>query len=287
MIKKFECKECKQRFEADDSKIVNCPHCHSDNVEYSSFHIPSWVWKSIGGIIILIGLLYCIRNIDWNEFWSKNKSGQSTESSYTTNFQLDNTYIEETGLELPPEIEISTLNYIENKGYSFNVALKNIEASDIYIAILDPYNDNKVIAKSRDGAFTNIPYSNVDGNIYTLAVFNAKNDTIICKKEQVPGFVKQEKVSKKLSIDDLQSKINHRDESLIGVGKNDYLSPNYKLTFTGLPKDAINKPQNLYEVFEKLDMETWIYVKVSSLQYDDMNRISEITLIVKESNDNF
>lgn len=286
MIKKFECKNCKTRFEADDANIVTCPYCQSDNVEYATFHVPSKVWKIVGVFVLFIGVIGGLFLVDWSNLFKSTRKEQSTDSIDSISVVTDSVYLAETGLELPPEIEIGELAF-DGDGYSFATNVKNLEITNIYYAVLDPYNEKNVVAKSDDGKFKNVPYSKADGSIYTIAVFDAKNDTILCKKPEVTGFIKQKSVSTKMSVAELQAKIDKRDQSLMGVGENDYLSPDYTLTFVGLPKDAPNKPKNLYDVFEKLDMETWVSVTVSSLDYDDMNRISGITLKVKESNDNF
>ncbi|MBO4673399.1 MAG: zinc ribbon domain-containing protein [Bacteroidaceae bacterium] len=287
MIRKFECKNCKKRFEADDANEVVCPHCQSDNVEYATFHIPSKVWKTSGIIVLMIGVVYGLSLVSWeNLFANGGKETATPPDSDTIRIVLNQQYTNETGEEIPPEIEIGSRTF-EGVGYSFAATVKNLKVTDFYYAVLDPYNEQNVIVRSDDGRFKDVPYSKADGSIYTIAVFDAKTDTILCKMEQVTGFIKQKSVSKKMSVSELQAKIDKRDPSLMGVGENDYLSPNYTLTFVGLPKDAPNKPENLYDVFEKLDMETWTSVKVSSLEYDDMNRISGITLKVQESNDNF
>lgn len=286
MIRKFECKACKTRFEADDSNAVVCPHCQSDNVEYAQFRISSKMWKICGGFVVFAGLVCVAFLVDWRGLFPQNEDTLTTDLINIQDEKNDSIYMAETGSGLPPEIERTELNF-EGEGYSFDMMVKYLKTSNIYFAVLDPYNDKKIIAKSNDGHFTNVPYSKADGSIYTLAVYDAAMDTILCKMEQVTGFIKQKSVSKKMTVSELQAKIDKRDPSLIGVGENDYLAPNYTLTFVGLPKDAPNKPENLYDVFEKLDMETWVSVTVSSLDYDDMNRISGITLKVKESNDNF
>ena len=85
------------------------------------------------------------------------------------------------------------------------------------------------------------------------------------------------------SEQELQSKINNRDATLMGIGENDYLSPEYTLKLNGLSSDAVNIPSTLGEVFDKLDNEIWESVKVTSLEYDDMNRINKIVLSVKDN----
>ena len=55
-----------------------------------------------------------------------------------------------------------------------------------------------------------------------------------------------------------------------------------KLSQFVLPKDAVNVPSTLGEVFDKLDNEIWESVKVNALEYDEMNRIVKISMSIKE-----
>ena len=169
----------------------------------------------------------------------------------------------------------------EDNGYSFEVSIENPPAVKCYVAVLDAYNVKKIITKSNNGKFKDVPFSEADGGCYNIALFDASADTLICSIEK-PGFIRQKAVSKRMTVAELQSRIDKRDESLMGVGENDYLNPEYKLKFIGLPGDAVNVPSTLGEVFDKLDNEIWSSVKVKSLDYDDMNRISMINLSIKE-----
>lgn len=277
MIRKFECKNCQNRFEADDEGQVVCPKCNSDNVEYAHFHIPSMIWKIAGGIILLLIIGVIAANIDWK---SPQQTVESTNEKDSTEIIIDDTYRIETGLSLPPEIIVGELTF-EEKGYTFEVKVENPPSLKFYYAIVDPYNSKKIVAKSDDGKFKDVPCSEADGGMYDISLIDASADTIICNIQK-PGFIKQKAVTKKMTVDDLQSKINSRDASLMGVGENDYLSPEYTLKLNGLSSDAVNIPSTLGEVFDKLDNEIWESVKVKSLEYDDMNRIKKIELSVKE-----
>ena len=282
MRKKFECLNCGKHFDADDSNMVTCPYCQSDNVDIANFKIPSIVWKAGAAIAALAIAALIVLNICKKE----EKEANNTEFEIS---ELDANSSDSTstiaGLDIPPTIELSNLVF-EGKGYAFKVSVKNAPNQKAYIAILHPFDNSKVIAKSNNGSFNDIPYSDVDGAIYSIALMDATTDTIICSIDK-PGFIKQATVEAKMTVAELQQKIDSRDESLMGVGENDYLSPNYKLKFVGLPSDAVNIPSNLYEVFEKLDMETWTQARVKDLSYDDKNRISVITISVKLPDDNF
>lgn len=278
MIRSFECKNCKTRFEAEDNNQVLCPNCHSDNVEYAHFQIPAKAWKIAGGVLALILLVFVLFQFDWNT--STNPEDSLSDEADTLAYQRDSTYLKETGLSLPPVINVSELTF-EDNGYSFEVSIENPPAVKCYVAVLDAYNAKKIITKSNNGKFKDVPFSEADGGCYNIALFDASADTLICSIEK-PGFIRQKAVSKRMTVAELQSRIDKRDESLMGVGENDYLNPDYKLKFVGLPSDAVNVPSTLGEVFDKLDNEIWSSVKINSLDYDDMNRISMIKLSIKE-----
>lgn len=277
MQRRFECKNCQALFEADNTKNVQCPKCGSDNVEYVQFHIPVKFWK-LGGILLVIlavGLL--IVNID--RFQPSTQYSVGGEVKDTAQIERDTTYINETGLQLPAEINVGELVF-EADGYKFDITVKNPPLQNFYFAVVE-YHGEKIVAKSNDGRFAGVPYSPDDGGTYTLSLFDASTDTIICSIEK-PGFIRQIAVAQKMTLAVLQSKIDNRDISLEGAGENEYLSPDYKLEFVGLSSDAVNIPSTLGEIFDKLDNEIWKSVKVNSLEYDDMNRISKIVLIIKE-----
>jgi hypothetical protein len=278
MIRKFECNNCKHQFEADDANQVQCPNCNSDNVEYAHFHIPPAVWKICGAALLILLLAVVAMKIEWNRPASQDI--KQLEDKDTLEYVRDTTYIKETGLALPPVINVGDLTF-EDNGYSFDVTVENAPVVKFYYAVLNPYDNKKTVAKSNDGKFKGVPYSTADGGYYDVALFDASTDSLICCVEKT-GFIKQKAVTKQMSVEKLQSLINSRDVSLMGVGENDYLSPDYKLNFSGLPNDAINVPTTLGEVFDKLENEIWSSVKVNSVEYDDMNRISVIHLVIKE-----
>jgi len=276
MKRKFECWNCKSHFEADDSEWVECPHCHSDNVEYASYHMPSWVKWTVPAVIIVAATGFGISRIDWN---SRNVHDDidTNDSLAVQAYVRDTLFTSETGLDIPASIIVGELVFDED-GYSFEAGVKNPPSGEFHFVLLEAFED-KVVAKSEDGKFSAIPFSKAEGGSYRIQI-RAEGSDSICATSDVPGFIKQMKVSKKMSIAELQAKISKRDESLLGIGENAYLAPDCQLKFTGLARDAINIPQVLSEVFEKLNNETWASAKVVSLEYDDMNRISQITMSV-------
>ena len=273
MICKFECSDCKTRFEADDRENVICPHCKSDNVDYAKTHISSKVWMAVAIIAVLVALVCVALHIEWGKESGDGMVICGGHISDTTEVVIV------PGLDVPPTIEVGDLIF-EEGGYSFTVVVKNRPSAKAYVAVINPIN-NQTISKSEDGVFKDIPSSEADGSFYTIALMDAAKDSVLTSMEK-PGFIKQAKVARKMSVEELQRKIESRDDSLMGLGENDYLSPDLTLKFVGLPADAVNVPTILSEVFEKLDMEIWSSVLVSNLEYDEMNRIKTITLKVNQ-----
>lgn len=162
--------------------------------------------------------------------------------------------------------------------YSLRVAVAHPpKDSKLHFQLLMPF-DEKIVAECDNGQFKDIaPSPDQDGGgIYRVRVTAEKDGKIIAKAEnQAPGFIKQEKVSKKMTNAQLQSMVDRRDPDLQGIGESKYIAPDLKLSFSGLNNDDI-KPEIMQDVFDKLDMGVWRSVKVTGMKYDNMNRICEI-----------
>lgn len=285
MIRKFECWNCKHTFEADNSRYVECPYCQSDNVEYSTYHAPKY-FKWIIGLLFLVGLVLFVHwqfssnntNCDEEILWDENLV-QSEEiiigEEEFSDIQL---------LKNPPKITTGKLKF-EDDGYSVKVSVQNMSSGQYHFAILNAFED-VVIAESSNGVFKKVPYSEAEGGSYRIAIIQNSNDSIITFID-VPGFIKQVRVSSKMSLEELQRLIYSRDQSLLGLGKNDYLSPDYKLNFVGLASNSTQVPSVLAEVFEKLDMGAWESVSITNVEYDENNRIRTITMSVQMIDDDF
>lgn len=264
MIRKFECKTCEKQFDADDQGSVICPYCQSDNVEPSGFHLPSWMMR-LGLVVVACVLGFVI----WWLFAKQSKPSEETVNS-----------LEESIFELPT-VEANELHF-DGKNYSIDIIVKNLPKNKkCYFVCLNHFGDKEVLQKSKDGHFSDIPYCEDDGSCYDFAIMDADADTLLCTPVPVTGFIRQVSVSNKMTEQELQALIDRRDPSLNGAGENDYLAPDYMLTFKGLPSDAVNIPTILAEVTEKLDMEVWQRVTVTALDYDEMNRIKVITLKIE------
>lgn len=287
MLRKFECWHCHKHFEADDKNYVECPHCHSDNVEYASRNMKPMLYALyvVVGLAIVCAGVSLLRNCSFKSEEPKAEVVDTTENKTTE--EINRVFENETGLTIPPKLQIVQQPTADDEGnYSLEVAVKY--APNVpYVFILSS-KDGKEVARSEDGKFTNIPYSNSDGWAYDLWIASTDSLKMLCdNKLDLPGFVKIEKVNAKMTPAQLQKLIDTRDDSLMGVGENKYISPNCTLHFKGLPADAINVPKDLSDVYEKLNNEVWKSVKVVALDYDDTKHINSITLSVVVNNLNF
>lgn len=283
MKRKFECWNCHKQFEADDAEWVACPHCKSDNVEYASWHFPLWMKWGTVIVVVVIAAIYAISQIDWKPDHTEPVI-DSSDSTAVVKYVADSIYTNETGLKNPPSIVVGELSF-EDDGYEFSAEVKNPPQLKYYFVVREAFGE-KIIAKSDDGHFSSVPCSEAEGGSYKVQIISQGTDSVWAS-EDVPGFIKQGKPKHRMTAAELQTKISMRAPSLMGIGESDYLSPDCKLKFTGLSKNATNVPQIIAEVFEKLDNGAWTSAKVSSLEYDDMNRISVVTFKVVEEDLDF
>lgn len=291
-LRKFECLNCHCRFEADDKAMVTCPQCQSDNIDLARFHIPPGWWKWCLGAMLAGAAIWLTLGIDWKkdstpktqEEVAAEEGGEEAETGMETDGleTSDTTVISNTGLTLPPTLKLSGKLKFENGGYSFAVSVKNVPQEGSYdVAVLDPYDNTKVIARSADGRFSGVPASEEDGK-YDLAIIDASTGALLSAPLRQVGFIKQEMVAK-MSKEELQQLIMS-DDIYKGAGENKQLAPEVKISYTGQMTTA-EGPKTLSEVKDMLDFGGWQQATVTSVSYDAMNRVSAVTIDVTLVND--
>lgn len=268
MIKKFECKNCLHQFEADDQGTVICPLCNSDNVEPAHRHIPAVVWKVMASIILI--MLACAVILF---LVSRCESAPDAPPPGLV--------VEEWDPSDPPSVSVSQPVFDDNGMYSVDVKGVNIpEESRFYYVMLSHF-DKKLLQKSEDGHFSNIPFCEDDGHSYDFAIMDSRADTLCCVPVEQTGFIKQRVIdpNKKMTQEQLQKLIDTQSETLNGVGESDYLAPDYQLQFSGIPSD-MKQPESWTELFELIEFGAIEKATVTQVDYDDMNRINVIKLKV-------
>lgn len=278
MERKFECKDCGHIFTSDDNSEVRCPQCGSDNVDYSHIHFP---YKYFGYAICFLIAIYALLNIDYGSLFSRDDIAQGEADTIVAdiiNPSIDSLKreLEDLGIKIPPTIKgIDKIELNDDGSYNVNIRIDNPPEKD-YVIVLTDVKTNQVVAKSKDGRFTDVPFSPNEGK-YDAQIVSASTNEVLSEKTEITGFAKVEPISAGLSKSELQALINAQDPTLLGHD-NKYLSPVYKIKYINLPKDAEFVPDNLSDVFEMLDYESWTSVEVTALEYDKTKHISSITL---------
>lgn len=277
-LKKFECLSCRHRFEADDSQKVVCPQCGSDNVEYARFRIPGgvWKWALLVGAVVAAGA---------GAYWLSNREGrEDVEEVLSDSVDIDADTsdtrdtipipVPETITELPT-LTADPLEYRDG-GYTFDVAVRHEPRAEYYLALLE-HRGEKVVARADGKHFAHVPPSQDDEGLYDLAIFDKASGR---KLNDIPVSGFQPPVEQRMTKQQLQQLIDSDDQSLYGVHKQ--IANDCSLQFTGLPADA-DRPARLADVLMKLGI-SWESVTVTSVGYDQDNRISSITFRVKVKN---
>lgn len=290
MVKrKFECWQCRHRFDADDESRVACPNCHSDNVDNAHFHLPKGTWKWTVSALVCAAVAWILLSMDWK--CSENQMTTPKQPVIPEESVVIHDPIEESdsdtvsvdlGLKKPPTVNVKETPVYHDGSYSFDVIVENPPSAGSYYVVVLVHNDQHVVARSNDGHFDQVPPSAAEGGIYDFAVCAVANDSLLCEPMPRTGFLPQKSVAVRMTKEQLQELIDTDDNSLCGQGANDFIAPDCKLSFIGLPADVVNVPVNLEEVAEKKDIWKWSSISITNIEYDSMNRISAVTIEIKK-----
>lgn len=271
MIRKFECWHCKQVFEADDKSWVECPHCHSDNVEYATMHMPRWVYAVIIAIPILLLGAYGVYK------WQSEKPAPVATRVITevddSAFQqeADSAYIAE-GNVIEPSLFIETIEYNEeSETYQCKIGV-NYPPSEPWKIVVKSYYGDKEVASSDDGTFEALPYSKDDG-FYRVVLVAQSDGRALSEERDMPDFAKQITVKKGWSAAELERVLNS-SESLVD---NPYISDHHKVVVSNKPAGDTSETGSLPLVQDLIQMCS-LSAKVEAVEYDDMNKISFVKL---------
>ena len=272
MIKKFECWECRHIFEANDTSWVECPKCHSDNVEYASFHLPAGTKKACLGVAataaIVAGGIAVYNALD--TIPETTETTQATEDVKFTE-KADSSYIKEGGT-IAPSLSISEIEFDEEKETyycKFEVAYPPAKAWKIVIM---SYYGNKEVAESDNGEFTDLPYSKDDG-FYRVKLVDASTGDLLCEERDFPNFEKQVTIKKPMTASALQALLNGK-KSLVD---NPYIAHDHEVVVSNKPAGDTSETSSLGQVQDLLQM-CKLTATVTSVEHNDLNKISKVVL---------
>lgn len=283
MQQKFECLHCKHVFMADDHEgAIVCPQCKSDNVQPARFRIPLKAWIAGLCVIVCIAIAFLlISKCNTSEPpvpVTPQQPFVNPEDTTTELTQEDIDILKEDSCELAnilvkPELTGGKPEF-SNGYYTYSVSVKNAPQTEYEIVLLDHRDNKRIVARSKDGRFEDVPFSEPDG-LYDMAVADASSGELLCDPIPTGGFVKQEQASRQLSKDELQQWLNMDDDHNPLMGQNEFVSPDCKIIGAGDVK-------TLFDVNLRVIEGRWSAVTVVSVSYDNLNRISSVSLQVEQ-----
>ncbi len=183
-----------------------------------------------------------------------------------------------------PRLNVSVSEYTPDYSsltYSFTVTLKDFPEKATADFCLFDIATNDTVVKNQDGKFTRV--KPVATEQYRLMITWRDSvgyeglafDTIIS------GFKQIEKPKvKKMEASELERYINSCNRKL--TQRNSQISPNVSLNFTNL-NDGEMVPETIDEIYNKIKFEKWLSVTVESLEYNDENKITAITMTINHN----
>lgn len=167
----------------------------------------------------------------------------------------------------------------KNGTYSFLVEAATATGDGIRYELLDK--KDKVVSSNQDGFFMDI--APVQDGIYYLRAVNLRDPAVTTAPQKVSGFdVKVTKVAL-VSKSDLTRKFNSGSysSSFTRDWERTYMAPGCAIHFTGIQSGEQRTPKTLGDICSRISMGTWSSVEVTSLSYDEANRITSMTVAVK------
>ena len=305
MKRKFECLKCHHQFEADDQKEVICPKCGSDNVRPVGKNVASLLAK-IGLFLIAVIVGYFgvkfVKGSNSNESegpvvvidHGSSPSGQNGEESES--IQLEEN-IEDKDPELQKEqkkiekqaekVKVPqpvTLAYTSPKAskegtYSFKATAEHLPSGVTVIEfIVQSIIDNSVIASSKDGKFSGVPYSPNKGQYNLLATLSDGQSII---KDRIGGFDEIKVVDNRMKAEELTTLLNQMDKDL-GLGRNPKVIKKPVIVVNDTENKNNSQIKIIDDIYGRLELGTWESVTVTSVEYDSHGRIVKFFIDYKE-----
>ena len=305
MKRKFECLKCHHQFEADDQKEVTCPKCGSDNIRPVGKKVVSILAK-IGLFIIAVIVGYygvkLLKGSNTNDDEGTAVVGVPEPSSYGQNIEeTEIPQMEGQEKELDPEIQKEqekiekqaekvkvpqpvTLAYTSPKAskegtYSFKATAEHLPSGVTVIEfIIQSIIDNSVIASSKDGKFSGVPYSPNRGQYNLLA---SLSDGQSIKKDHIGGFDEIKVVDNRMKAEELSALLNQLDKNL-GLGKNPKVVRKPTIVVNDTQNENNRNIKIIDDIYGRLELGAWESVIVTSVEYDSHGRINKFYIDYKE-----
>ena len=277
----FKCKTCGHKFEAQEGEYVICPKCKSDNVGPFKPSPMKVVLPFLGVLIIAVGTFFVIQVVKKGKSEAPAQEMVAQQETATTVTEKNADTRSEVKAE-PAKVEPVTLEVSDpsapKKGkYSILAVAQNVPAGvKVKYRLMDSHGTT-VKMESEDGKFQSVPASKEENGMYRLAVVDAATGNELDHKI-IYGYVKEVVPVKKMAKEELESMINACSNDLLGA--HHQIARKVVFAFDNL-NEGEKKPVTFDAIIEKLTMQDWESVQVTSVSYDQSGRINKVSIHIK------
>ena len=254
----YKCLACQKKFETPQ-EVDNCIYCGSDNITPVKSISPIWLMLLVFLLCVPVGYLV-------------------TELMTSLGDEDEIIVIPDDDRKIVPPIDSTTIPVIvsvsepqyKNGSFTFSVTA-DVKRGRLMYTLTAPGSLTPDYT-SDDGKFSGI--APTEDGIYTLKVENVTSNQSDSKV--LVGFVKPvQQPVKKLTKSDIQKIL---DTQTTPQGLSSKFAKGYKLKFVGLDQDE-PQPDRFDEIINRL-VATWSKAEVVDVKYDELNRITSLTIKV-------
>lgn len=254
----YKCLVCQKKFETPQ-EVDNCIYCGSDNITPVKSISPIWLMLLVFLLCVPVGYVLT----EWvTSLGDEDEIIVIPDDDRKIVPPIDSTTI-------PVIVSVSEPQY-KNGSFTFSVTA-DVKRGRLMYTLTAPGSLTPDYT-SDDGKFSGI--APTEDGIYTLKVENVTSNQSDSKV--LVGFVKPvQQPVKKLTKSDIQRIL---DTQTTPQGLSSKFAKGYKLKFVGLDQDE-PQPDRFDEIINRL-VATWSKAEVVDVKYDELNRITLLTIKV-------
>ena len=161
--------------------------------------------------------------------------------------------------------------------YSIDICVKDLPVgTKVTYELCETVEPKKVLQKSYNGKFTGIKPSDNQIHSYWFVATCANGSESKVVQKEIEGFIKIAQNDHQITKGELQVLINKQSTKLSGA--NSQISGNVKFKVSGAgPGESV---QSFQDIFDFIGFDIWKSVTVTSIGYDEHNRVNSVSLSV-------
>lgn len=185
---------------------------------------------------------------------------------------------------LMPRLDVTVSAYVADYSsltYSFTVTLNDFPEKATADFCLCDVTTNDTIVKNQDGKFSKIKPVATEQYRLTITWRDSVGYAGLAFDTIISGFKQIEKPKvKKMEASELERYINACDRKLTRF--NNQIVPTVTFNFTNI-SDGEMVPETIDEIYNKIKFGKWLSVNVVSVDYNDDNKITAITMTINHN----